>query len=128
MIKGVDHIGIRVAEMDRSIKFYQDLFGLTLLDRRKISEVTELAFLSTGGQTELELICKEGDPVPQNDGMVNHFALAVSDIEAAAEQLRRQGVAFTPEKPNFIEALNAWNLFFRGPDGERIELFCRKQG
>lgn len=128
MIKGVDHIGIRVSDMDRSIRFYGEVLGLSLVDRRKISDVTELAFLSTGGQTELELICKEGDPVPQHDGMVNHFALTVTDMEAAAEQLRRHGVAFTPEKPNFIPALNAWNLFFRGPDGERIELFSRKQG
>ena len=30
---GIDHVGITVSDLDRSLQFYRDLLGLTVLDR-----------------------------------------------------------------------------------------------
>ena len=60
------------------------------------------------------------------NGMVDHIALEVQGIEAMVEKLKSEGIEFETEEvgktpdfgPNGMK-----NIFFRGPAGERIELF-----
>lgn len=122
MLQKLEHIGVMVTDMDRSIAFYTEVLGLKLRDRRRLGDVVELAFLGLDG-AELELVA--GAPAEvSGDAQVNHIAFAVESLPEAMEAIRHSDPAIT-----FTEAMPLWEgkgcVFFRGPDGERLELFGR---
>ncbi len=121
-IKGLAHIGIRVRDMEASLAFYTKLLGFTLT-HRQMAGTSELAFLQNG-TCLLELIH------PQNydertPGQIDHVALEVQHIEQIVDFLKKNGVidpsAEIGEMPNLLDGVK--NIFFCGPDGERIEFF-----
>jgi len=118
----MEHIGIMVDDLDRSIAFYTGILGLTLRDRRRFGDF-ELAFLRLG-EGEIELVAGEPDHI-HADAQVNHLAFTVPDLDAAVTELK----ALDPTL-EFGAPIELWDglrcLFFRGPDGERLELFERK--
>jgi len=118
----VEHIGIQVRDMDRSIQFYTDVLGLRLRERIKLNETTELAFFPVGN-AEIELICKSAEYTFAQEGIVNHLAFTVSDVAGALDRLRQHGVELIHEQPQEMPRLGARLAFFRGPDGEKLELF-----
>lgn len=119
MFSGVEHIGIKAKDMDRAVKFYTEVLGFTLVERMKPGPV-ELAFVQLG-DTIVELV-EADEKTNFQDGTVNHVALKVSDIFAAAEFLRQQNVEMISEEPISIGP-NRYVFFFRGPSGEKLELF-----
>lgn len=121
MIKKLEHVGVMVKDIDRSIAFYTEVLGMNLVGRKRLNETTELAFLSFPGSEniEVELVSREGF---SEDGVVNHIAFTVSDIEAEVERLKKAGVRMLDEAPRTI--LDGIKIaFFLGPDGEKLELF-----
>lgn len=121
MLRKADHIGIMVSDMDRSIAWYTEVLGLKLRQRVRLSERAELAFI-TLGDTEIELICRQGDFNFAREGVVNHLAFTVDDIAAVLAHLKAHGVTLRDETPRYLEAVQAQIAFFAGPDGETFEL------
>ena len=125
-IKRVDHVGVMVADMERSIAFYTGILGLTLKSQIKHTNgVIDLAFLGTGaeGETDLELIRGYNDRLPE-EGKVHHVAFAVDDVERWFRDLSSQPVEFVDKEITTLP--NGYKYFFiMGPDRERIELFQR---
>lgn len=116
---GAEHIGIKADDLERAIKFYIDVLGFTLVKRVKPGKV-ELAFLKLGDLT-IELV--ETKPGQQfSDGIVNHLALSVTDIHRAVEFLKEKRVETISEEPMPLGE-GRLNFFFRGPSGEKLELF-----
>lgn len=124
MITKAEHIGIMVKDIERSIKFYGEVLGLELIERQSFNGL-ELAFFRVG-DTEIELI-QGGSGYSESDAVVNHVAFRVEDIDAALDKLREHGVTLIDQEPREI-----WTgcriAFFRGPDGEKLELFERPAG
>lgn len=124
MLRKAEHIGINVSDMDRSIKWYTEVLGLTLRSRVRLNDTVELAFLPLG-DTELELVWRQGQVVDGSEGVVNHLAFTVDDVAAVLAHLRTHGVKLLNEEPVHIPALGARIAFFHGPDGEKLELFAQ---
>lgn len=123
MIRKLEHVGIFVSDMDRSIAFYTEMLGMKLVDRLPLNEEAELAFLSFPGQedVQIELIGRDASGMPP-EGLVNHAAFTVEDIDAVIAKLKQQGVAISDEWPKTI--LDGRKIaFFNGPSGEKLELF-----
>lgn len=123
MIRKLEHIGIFAAEMDRSIAFYTEMLGMKLIERVSLNEDAELAFLSFPGQDEvqIELIGRDAAGMPP-EGLVNHVAFTVDDIEDVIAKLKQRGVVISDEWPKTI--LDGRKIaFFNGPSGEKLELF-----
>lgn len=121
MLNKCEHIGIMVSDVERSIRFYRDVLGLPFIERRAFKGL-DLAFLQIG-DTQLELVAGTADH-QQADGLVNHVAFTVSDLDAVVAHLRAEGVELISEAPQPIwEGMRVF--FFRGPDGEKLELFER---
>ncbi|MCL2573581.1 MAG: VOC family protein [Defluviitaleaceae bacterium] len=116
-IKGLAHIGIFVKDIDASIDFYQRL-GFTL---DKIESIhIRLAFLSAG--TCLIELVEQKDLPPRTTGPVDHFAVIVDDIEAAIACAKDKGIDIDASEVKSLDILGGIkNVFFEGPDGERIE-------
>ena len=123
MIHKLEHVGIRVTNMDVSIAFYCDKLGMKLMDRVSLNNEVELAFLSFSGSehVRIELISKGNESIPDR-GRVDHIAFTVSDIEGEVERLRAAGVQLLDQQPRTILS-GVQIFFFSGPDGEVLELF-----
>ncbi|MHB1652869.1 MAG: VOC family protein [Desulfitobacteriaceae bacterium] len=118
LFQGLDHIGIKAKDMEKSIKFYTEVLGLSLVGRMKPGSV-ELVFLKLG-DTVVELV-EINDGGLFGDGVVNHVALKVSDIFSAVEHLKAHDVEMISSQPMSIGP-ERYNFFFRGPSGEKLEL------
>ncbi|WP_425803712.1 VOC family protein [Desulfitobacterium sp. Sab5] len=119
LFRGVEHIGIKTINIDEGIQFYTKILGFEFLHRKKPGLV-ELAFLRLDG-TVIELVeMKKGDQF--EDGVVNHLALTVTDIEKAVDWLKENQVTLLQDKPISLGE-ERYNFFFRGPSGEKLELY-----
>lgn len=106
MVIGVDHIGVGVNKIDEAITLYRDFLGLRLDGIHVVEEQkVRVAFLSTGGETKIELLepTESQSPVAKfierhGEG-VHHIALKVRNIEAALEKLKEKGLKLVDEKP-----------------------------
>ncbi|MBO3802854.1 MAG: VOC family protein [Candidatus Brockarchaeota archaeon] len=127
----LEYVGIRVKDMDESIRFYTELLGMKLLDRAKIptTKGETAALQSPGSKLVLELnYYEEGSPFATpyeaGDGL-DHLGFKVDDVKAEFENLRRKGatVALEPfEETNDKEA-TGFLAFVQDPNGIWIELF-----
>ena len=123
MLRKIEHVGIQVRNLDRSIGFYTEVLGLTLRKRVRLNETTELAFLPLG-DSEIELICKSTEYIFAKEGIVNHLTFRVDDVAGILDHLRKHGVELIHQQPLFMEKLGTRIAFFWGPDGEKLELFA----
>lgn len=119
MITKAEHIGIMVSDLDRSLPFYHDILGLKVREVRKRDNGPDLAFIEVGG-VEIELIAGSANPYHKGDGIVNHFAFRVADLDAALAHLRAHGVEVISPQPIVVDE-HMRVAFFRGPDGEKLE-------
>lgn len=120
MFHQADHIGIFISDIERSMRFYGETLGLPLVGRYRHGDA-ELIFYQLG-EVMIELIARDGPT--GGDGIVNHIAFRVDGADRALAHLRTHGVTLEHEEP-FTVFDGHRIAFFRGPDGERFELFER---
>ena len=122
-ITGLAHIGVRVSDMQRSLKFYVNDLGFELVKCYERAGGTVLAFLQAGSCI-IELICSpKVDVSALKPGHVDHICLECDDVEGFMAQLGDK-VERIGEIGYMDDVFGGTrNIFFKGPDGERIELF-----
>ncbi|WP_189426147.1 VOC family protein [Devosia pacifica] len=129
---GFEHIGMTVADLDRTVAFYCDLLGLELV-LRKPQATGELGFFDAGGGM-LEVIAPSdgaarAEDVPNGRSGMRHLTLSYTSINAVLDRLRDAGVEIIEEAR---EAYNQEMLqrvaFVRDPDGIIVELAERTPG
>jgi methylmalonyl-CoA epimerase len=106
MFVGVDHVGVAVKNLDEAIALYRDVLGFRLEDVHILTEQkVRVAFLSTGGEANIELLEPIGGDSPvarflesRGEG-IQHVAVRVKDIEAVLTELKRKGVTLVDDKP-----------------------------
>ena len=131
-IERVDHIGIRVRDLDRALTFYRVL-GFALMQR---SENDDVAIIRNERGVELNLVfnANAGDPaadilmdVPKKFAGYTHIALRVTSIPATIAALQANRIAITQGPVSFGDAVHV-SVFVRDPDRNVIELRGRDQG
>jgi lactoylglutathione lyase len=131
-IERVDHIGIRVRDLDRALAFYRVL-GFTLVHRAVGDDV---AIVRNEHGVELNLIfnANAGDPdsnilmdVPDKFAGYTHMALRVVSIPATITALNANDIAITQGPVSFGQSGQV-SVFVRDPDRNVIELRGREQG
>lgn len=105
MIRGVDHLGLAVTNLDEGLGFWRDLLGLEATHTETVAEQgVKTAFL-TLGDTSLELLEPTGPETPvgrflaQRGPGFHHICLLVEDLEASLQRLRDQGARLIDETP-----------------------------
>jgi catechol 2,3-dioxygenase-like lactoylglutathione lyase family enzyme len=124
----LDHIAIQVSDLERAIRFYQDLFGLRLMFKQRDETHHEaFAFLELeGGNLELlQVLDEENRPVPfarpeAKPPFTPHIALRSEDLADSEKDLKDKGVCIL-KGPLEIPGQVKW-LYFSDPDGNVIEL------
>jgi catechol 2,3-dioxygenase-like lactoylglutathione lyase family enzyme len=138
MVRRVNHTGISVSDMERSLAFYRDVLGLRLVmdldvDRHPgLDEVVgmqdavgRVVFLRAG-DTLVELWCyaePEGRPLPPThrpaDRGVTHVAFEVDDVDAVHQAVTQAGYRANSAP---VDLGLHKTCYVRGPDGEFVEL------
>lgn len=117
------HVGINVSDLDRSIEFYESLLGFQLVSRIVLEDGPRIGFLELPEQFQIELV-ETGIEEPRGDGAWYHVCLRVADFDECCRRLQAEGIIFETEK---LFRKEFWEhgmkfAFFRGPDGERLEI------
>jgi catechol 2,3-dioxygenase-like lactoylglutathione lyase family enzyme len=138
MILGMDHVGISVPNLARSIAFYRDVLGMKLLAEVHFSGEKYDAILGLEGargtaallvreKTGVELfefahpipIQRERDCPVSHHG-ISHFCLQVRDLDQEYRRMVAAGVRFHSAPLEFPGHVRA--AYGRDPDGNAFEL------
>jgi catechol 2,3-dioxygenase-like lactoylglutathione lyase family enzyme len=105
-----------VSDLNRSLRFYRDLVGFSVVDRG-----ANVAVLAYGGGRVLLRQLADMSPV---DRRVAHLHISVSDVDASYKDLKDRGIEFVhrPRVTSRGEKLDLWAAIFRDPDGHDIAL------
>jgi catechol 2,3-dioxygenase-like lactoylglutathione lyase family enzyme len=140
-LRGLNHVGIPVRDLRRSLAWYREMFGIepefvVEAEGPETSAAVQLedarvtaAFLDVGG-SYLELL-QYHNPVGEDFTLRNcdvgavHVCLVVDSIHAAYERLLAGGANFSAPPAKMEEgALAGYSFaYFRDPDGIQFELF-----
>lgn len=102
---GIDHVSVLVSDLQRSVAFYQSLFGLSVLSEDKEHSIVRLG--------RKRVIISLRTEAPQ--GTIDHFGVAVENFsrDAVTRVLKQRGLA----------AQENWQygFFTRDPDGAVVQ-------
>jgi diaminopimelate decarboxylase len=145
----LDHTGVTVSDLDRSLGFYRDLLGLPVRatgedDGPHVAAITGLdgarirfADLDAGGGRLVELLqylspTAAAAPAAPNVPGSGHVAIQVADVASAVARLREAGVTIRSSGPVAIDDDGDWAgvtcLYATDPDGFTVELVERAGG
>jgi lactoylglutathione lyase len=121
MVKKLLHTRMRVNDIERTIKFYQDALGLTVTGRHLSPRGAQIVFLSTpNSEEEIEICQLPGAPSVQVQPDLMHLAFEVDSIEAFTAEIEKKGFKLSdgPTKTDSGSIL----AFIDAPEGYEIEL------
>jgi lactoylglutathione lyase len=120
---------LRVGNLERSIDFYTQVLGMTLIRRSENPEYKySLAFVGYGSNpehAELELTYNHGVDKYEMGTAYGHIALGVPDAYAACDKIKAAGGQVTREAGP-VKGGTTVIAFVTDPDGYKIELIERK--
>jgi catechol 2,3-dioxygenase-like lactoylglutathione lyase family enzyme len=138
MIKGMNHVGISVVSLDRSIGFYRDLLGMEVVEQEAFEGIRYDRILALDGVAGKTALLRHGNmqvelfefssPHPRKadcdrpvcDHGITHFCIEVTDIDGVYERLRTAGIRFHCSPLDFDGSARA--TYGRDPDGNVFEL------
>lgn len=102
----IDHISVQVTDMARSVAFYEQIFGLKVLNEDKANEIVRM------GVTRIIVSLHRKPPV----GIVDHFAIAIDGFnrEAVTAELAKHGLK--------AEENLDYGFFVRDPEGIPVQI------
>lgn len=125
-LKRVDHLAFVVTNLERSVKFYQEVFdgevgrsrGYNEKDKAANRSKHTLVKVGNFGFDLFEMV--PGDP-PKTDIRHLHFAFEIdpADLDKVQEQLTRQGIPF--DGPKGHGGGSGLSIYFKDPDGYQLE-------
>ncbi len=122
------HTMIRVGDLDRSIRFYTDVFGMKLLRKQDYPDGKfTLAFVGYGPESEhavIELTYNWGTERYDLGTGFGHIALEVDDAYRACAEIKARGGKVTREAGPMKHGTTVI-AFVEDPDGYKIELIQR---
>ena len=119
---------LRVGNLQRSIDFYTQVMGMTLLKTTENPEYKySLAFVGYGNNpdhAELELTYNWGVESYEMGTAYGHLAIAVADAYEACDKIRNAGGKVTREAGP-VKGGTTVIAFITDPDGYKVELIQR---
>jgi len=120
------HVATRTRDLERAIRFYEQL-GMTCARRRELTRgKATLAFMEpAAGGFAIELVYNWGRDNGYDGGeRFGHFAFEVEDIDAVLPVIEPFGGRIT-RQPYLLEGDGPRLAFVEDPDGNAIELIQR---
>jgi glyoxylase I family protein len=120
--RGIDHVVLRVTDIERSLHFYTEILGLSL--ERIIEDIG--VYQIRCGQNLIDLcVLKEGKQLADKDERgIDHLCLMVhGDFDAIVSHVKEQGVPITFGPVELYGATGfGTSIYVLDPDGHTLEL------
>jgi lactoylglutathione lyase len=121
MVKKLLHTRMRVNDLERTVKFYQEALDLKVARRSVSPRGAQIVFLATPNSDEEIEICQlPNSPSVQVQPDLMHLAFEVENLAAFAAQLEKRGYKLsdgpTPTSSGSVIA------FIDAPEGYEVEL------
>jgi len=126
-VKGLDHVVLRVADLQRALDFYREVIGGTIEREQTSIGLTQLRI----GASLIDLIPLDGQlgqiggAGPGREGRnLDHFAIQVTPFDAPAirAHLERHGVAVAAAGQRYGAEGDGPSIYITDPDGNTVEL------
>lgn len=117
-VRGLDHVVLRVADMDRAIAFYEQVLGLHV--ERRLEEIGLVQLRA--GNAMIDLVPRTED---EDDGRnMDHFAVRIEHLDAPAigAHLRRHGIDPGEVRRRYGAEGYGPSIYITDPDGNTVEL------
>lgn len=126
-VKKLLHTRMRLNDLERSVKFYEQALGLKVSRRHTSPRGAQLAFLNVPNSEEEIELCQMppgADPVMVQPDLM-HLAFEVDDLEQFAAELKKKGFALSdgPTKTGSGSVI----AFIDAPEGYEVELIQRSK-
>jgi catechol 2,3-dioxygenase len=123
----IGHVHLKVADLERSLKFYRDVLGFEIMQRMGQGRESSAVFLSAGGyHHHIALNTWEsqgGSPPPAGTTGLYHIAILYPERRLLADALRRlirAGISLDGVADHGVSE----SLYLRDPDENGVELYC----
>jgi glyoxylase I family protein len=119
-IGAIDHVVLRVADLGRAIRFYEDVLGCRVERELQKPRLVQLR----AGSSLIDLVPAGDRPATTGAGNMEHFALRLDafDAEALAAHLRARGVDPGQVHERYGAAGYGPSIYISDPDGNTVEL------
>jgi catechol-2,3-dioxygenase len=116
------HMGFYVRDIERMARFYREVMCFFETDRGLLGAV-QLVFLSRDPSEHHQIVLASGRPADLEFSVINQISLRVPDL-ATLRTVRDRAQA-DPDVHDLVCAThgNAVSIYFRDPEGNRIEVF-----
>lgn len=134
MPRRIDHVAIIVRNIEQALVFYRDTLDIMPSEIKEVpTEQVRIAFLPMGGPggSEIELI----EPTSANVSLLkflekrgeglHHICLEVENIEAALQEMQKQGAPVLDKEPRIAAEGRAIFIHPKGTNGVLLELLER---
>ena len=124
MVKKLLHTRMRVNDLERTVKFYQEALDLKVARRSVSPRGAQIVFLATPNSDEEIEICQlPNSPSVQVQADLMHLAFEVDDLAAFAAQVEKRGYKLSdgPTKTSSGSVIG----FIDAPEGYEVELIQR---
>ena len=146
--RGVSHIAVCVADLEKSLEFYRDILGLTVklhatqeMARRPGAESAEMYERPRSARTVANVWFDEpsspqpflvltshpgdqvgGEPIKLDQRGISHISFEVENVKALAEELIAKGVELAGTMEDFTDRSgNVRTIFVYDPDGILVQ-------
>ncbi len=118
-VKGLDHVVLRVADLERAIAFYCGVLGCR--EERRVESINLVQLRA--GASLIDLIPAESAPRAGGANM-DHFALRIEPFDEAAlrDHLESHGVEAGEFATRYGAEGQGPSLYIKDPDGNTVEL------
>lgn len=116
------HMGFYVRDLERMARFYKEVLCFTETDRGDLGTV-QLVFLSRNPAEHHQVVLATGRPTDLSFSVINQISFRVPNL--ATLRLVRDRVVIDPDVTDLLCAThgNAVSIYFRDPEGNRLEVF-----
>ena len=115
----LDHFNIRTRKLSDTVRFYQDILGLTKGDRPNFSFPGAWMYSEGKAVVHLVDISPTQEQQKADSGVVHHVAFASRDFAGMKQRLQSKGMKFDARQ---VPGGELWQIFVNDPNGVMIEL------
>jgi catechol 2,3-dioxygenase-like lactoylglutathione lyase family enzyme len=116
-LEALDHIGLAVDNVDRSIRWYQDVLGLIRVHEETWGDFPAVLVANGSG---IALFPRDGTPnIARGDDDMGHIGFRTSrrGLEQAKAEAGEKSIEYHEG-----DYCIAWSIYFDDPDGHQIEI------